>query len=97
MTKHTLGPLVADVRFQERHGGRTYVPILRLGNDPVPVAIVHLDVDGYGRDVGLAYARVFTAAPDMLAALKDVVRVADWATVEFDAARAAIARAEGST
>jgi len=34
---------------------------------------------------------------EMLAALKGVVRVADRATVEFDAARAAIAKAEAST
>lgn len=35
------------------------------------------------------------AAPDLLAALKAVVSVADRKTVEFDAARAAIAKAEG--
>lgn len=35
------------------------------------------------------------AAPDMLTALKAVVRVADRKTDEFDAARAAIAKAEG--
>lgn len=34
------------------------------------------------------------AAPDLLAALKAVVSVADRATVEFDMARAAIAKAE---
>jgi len=32
---------------------------------------------------------------ELLAALKDVVRVADRKTAEFDAARAAIAKAEG--
>lgn len=37
----------------------------------------------------------YDAAPDMLAALKAVVTVADRKTVEFDMARAAIARAEG--
>jgi len=36
------------------------------------------------------------AARAMLAALKGVVRVADRATVEFDAARAAIAAAEAA-
>jgi len=35
------------------------------------------------------------AARDMLAALRGVVRVADRKTVEFDAARAAIAKATG--
>lgn len=35
------------------------------------------------------------AAPDLLSALQGVLRVADRATVEFDAARAAIAKATG--
>ena len=38
---------------------------------------------------------LIAAAPDLLEALKAVVRVADRATVEFDLARAAIAKAEG--
>lgn len=37
------------------------------------------------------------AAPDLLEALKGVVRVADRATIEFDAARAAIAKATGES
>lgn len=37
---------------------------------------------------------LYDAAPDLLAALKGVLRVADRATDEFDAARAAIAKAE---
>lgn len=41
-----------------------------------------------------AVAVLFEFAPDLLAALKGVVRVADRATQEFDAARAAIALAE---
>jgi hypothetical protein len=39
-------------------------------------------------------AALIAAAPEMLEALKGVVRVADRSTVEFDAARAAIAKAE---
>lgn len=42
-----------------------------------------------------ANARLIAAAPELLEALKGVVRVADRATDEFDAARAAIAKAEG--
>ena len=42
-----------------------------------------------------ANARLIAAAPDLLAALKDVVAVADRKTDEFDRARAAIAKAEG--
>jgi len=41
--------------------------------------------------------QLIEAAPDMLEALRAVVRVADRATVEFDLARAAIAKAEGTT
>lgn len=41
-------------------------------------------------------ARLMAAAPDLLAALEGVLRVADRKTDEFDAARAAIAKATGS-
>ncbi len=44
-----------------------------------------------------ANARLIAAAPDLLEALKAVVRVADRKTDEFDAARAAIKKAEGQT
>ena len=44
-----------------------------------------------------ANARFISAAHDLLAALRGVLRVADRATVEFDAARAAIAKATGLT
>ena len=40
-----------------------------------------------------ADARLIAAAPDLLEALHGVLRVADRATDEFDAARAAIAKA----
>lgn len=42
-----------------------------------------------------ADAHLIAAAPDLLEALEAVVRVADRATVEFDMARAAIAKARG--
>ena len=42
-----------------------------------------------------ANARLIAAAPDLLEALKAVVAVADRKTVEFERARAAIAKAEG--
>jgi len=44
-----------------------------------------------------ANARLIAAAPDLLEALQGVLRVADRATDEFDAARAAIAKAIGET
>lgn len=44
---------------------------------------------------GKADASLIAAAPDLLAALVAVVRIADRKTDEFDAARAAIAKATG--
>jgi len=41
--------------------------------------------------------KLAAAAPELLEALKGVVRVADRATDEFDAARAAISKATGET
>lgn len=43
--------------------------------------------------VGTNDGTLIAAAPDLLAALQGVLRVADRKTVEFDAARAAIAKA----
>lgn len=42
-------------------------------------------------------ARLIAAAPELLAALEGVLRVADRQTDEFHAARAAIAKANGLT
>lgn len=47
------------------------------------------------REEDLANARLIAAAPDLLSALQGVLRIADRKTAEFDAARAAIAKAEG--
>ena len=44
-----------------------------------------------------ANARLIAAAPDLLEALKGVVAVADRKTDEFDRAKAAIAKATGTT
>jgi hypothetical protein len=43
----------------------------------------------------IANGRLIAAAPELYEALRAVVRVADRATVEFDAARAALSKAEG--
>lgn len=48
-----------------------------------------------GQEQWEANARLIAAAPDLLEALIGVVRVADRATDEFDAARAAIRKATG--
>lgn len=61
-------------------------------------------VDANGRKIGVAWgpvvekvwtAALWAAAPDLLAALRAVVAVADRKTVEFDMARAALAKVEG--
>ncbi len=44
---------------------------------------------------GEANAHLIAAAPDLYAALEAVVAIADRRTVEFDAARAALAKARG--
>ena len=51
------------------------------------------DEDG---TIGEANARLIATAPDLLSALQGVLRVADRKTDEFDAARAAIAKAVGA-
>jgi len=45
----------------------------------------------------IKHAMLIAAAPELLAALKAVVAIADRRTDEFDAARAAIAKAEGKS
>jgi hypothetical protein len=47
-------------------------------------------------DGSLGTARLIAAAPDLLAALKEVVRISDRKHDAWDAAREAIANAEGS-
>ena len=96
--KHTPEPW--SVSEYEEHGGYDCMTgCVRAG----PVT---LDGADYGQkwcteikpaqlEAMLADARLIAAAPDMLAALRGVLLVADRATVEFDAARAAIAKATG--
>lgn len=90
MSKHTPGPW-------GRHrvgynGSRYYIMSARRGGDFV---IAEVPTDRNYKHQALANAYLIAAAPDMLAALKAVVAVADRSTVEFDAARAALAKAEG--
>lgn len=54
-------------------------------------SVYRLDIEG----IDHPDARLIAAAPDVLEALKAVMRVADRHTAEFDMARAAIAKAEG--
>jgi hypothetical protein len=84
ISKHTPGPWETD-----EDGDRIciWVPAVKEY-----VAIIK----DFGWDAPYqANGRLIAAAPDLLDALKGVVRIADRQTVEFDAARAAIAKAEG--
>lgn len=64
--------------------GYAYVAAVGIGNVVDAGAVTH------------ANARLIAAAPELLSALQGVLRVADRATDEFDAARAAIAKATGA-
>lgn len=54
-----------------------------------------IDDDVRSVEENQANARLIAAAPDLYAALEGVIAVADRRTVEFDAARAALAKARG--
>lgn len=86
--KHTPGPWEVDgvvtVNGEKVSAAVYFVP---ANDDPA-------ETDRICR-VAYRDAHLIAAAPDMLAALQGVVRVADRKTDEFDAARAAIARAIG--
>lgn len=91
-TKHTPGPWVID---ESRHGKRGPVHTLMVVAEKggMPGLIVNQRTV---EPQDWANARLIAAAPDLFEALKGVLRVADRDTVEFDAARAALAKAEGS-
>ena len=80
---HTPGPWV-----QFADGGKTVaiMPAMREGTIAAFEPPYPTDAD----------CHLIAAAPDLLAALKQVVGVADRKTDEFDAARAAIAKASGA-
>jgi hypothetical protein len=98
MTKHTPGP------WQSRHDHDTNTMViesLEAGTPWHELAVVRSTI---GQRVDPANARLIAAAPDLLAALGELVAEADehpgWEghdpdTFGFDLARAAIARAEG--
>ena len=94
MSKHTPGPWVHSItgsRMTDEYSQP--FAVFQEGHSNM-IAGVFGDVSG-GEEVARENARLIAAAPDLLEALKGVLRVADRATDEFDAARAAIAKAEG--
>lgn len=94
MSKHTPGKWTADLHHTQDCAGRSH-GFIRAEGHLVPLATVVLAAEGCDEAEGRANAHVFAAASDLLEALKAVVAVADRNTVEFDRARAAIAKADG--
>jgi hypothetical protein len=86
------GPWKSHEEFQY---GRRKVYVVHNGERVRRFIALVLSTGNPDDDLRDANALLIAAAPDLLAALKAVVRVADRKTVEFDAARAAIAKAEG--
>lgn len=92
--KHSPGQWTADLHHTRDYGGRSY-GFVRVAGSIVPIAAVVLAAEGCDEAEGRANVTLMAAASDLLEALKGVVRIADRKTVEFDAARAAIAKAGG--
>jgi len=67
----------------------------RVVRDKWPKTICKLGIGGMSSDEIMERGHLIAAAPEMLEALRAVISVADRKTKEFDAARAAIAKAEG--
>jgi hypothetical protein len=90
MTPDEIGEYVANsIRKTLSDGGSNDFLFVSTGEGAPDICHV-----GNG-PAGPANARLIAAAPDLLAALRRVVAVADRQTDEFDAARAAITKAEG--
>lgn len=90
--QHTPGPLA----FEDPLGPE--ILSIVVGKEPYDwrhVAQISADWDEIPKAQAKRNARLIAAAPDLLEALRAVVRVADRKTAEFDLARAAIAKALG--
>lgn len=93
MNKHTPGPWHWESDpVKGDPTGRVRYQVTTIGKT---IAQLYYSSYSGGPTNAEADARLIAAAPDLLAALIGVVRVADRSTDEFDAARAAIAKAEG--
>lgn len=93
-TKHTPAPWLVDgagtnwtVYGLNDQGYNRFSAQIQRGNTA--------PMEHTGSDEIAANALLIAAAPELLVALEGVLRVADRATVEFDAARAAIRKAKG--
>jgi len=90
-TQHTPGPLKAE-KGAEFDPGR-WIIVADNGTKPWVIATIENGQPGDSLDTEEATAKLFAAAPELLEALIGVLKVADRLTDEFDAARAAIAKA----
>lgn len=88
MLRHTPGPW----HMSFTHLGKALDVGAANGDN---ICLVYSKLEG-GSWQFVSNAALICAAPELLAALKGVLRVADRKTDEFDAARAAIAKAEGA-
>ena len=96
-TPHTPGPWTFDHDWDR-------IPTI-IGADRTAVARVEKETFVHGKFPGIGHteplsereanALLLVAAPDLLEALRSVVAIADRKTVEFDRAKAAIAKATG--
>lgn len=90
-SKHTAGPWISEgnlvgpaIQEDSQAFGMLFPIVASVERDDCPRSYE-------------ANKALIKAAPELLAALEAVVSVADRATVEFDMARAAIAKAKGET
>lgn len=99
MSKHTPGP------WSICRNGECSCGFIWSGCEEMHIATAY-DVRSIGhfdhasdaapsREEAMANGRLIAAAPELLEALRGVLRVADRKTDEFDAARAAISKATG--
>jgi len=92
MNKHTPGPWRVE---SLDHNGPVHQILAKVGKYDATICLVEEYNEVPEPIDRKADAYLIAAAPDLFKALIGVVRVADRATVEFDAARAAIDKAKG--
>ncbi len=91
--QHTPGPWkVYHALLRPQFPGNKIIEVQEANGNAV-VRWAGFDDSDRLKRTHLANARLIAAAPDLLEALRGVLRVADRKTDEFDAARAAIAKA----
>jgi hypothetical protein len=104
MSKHTPAPWVLTIKPAEHDADFTVAEIEQPRSVKYRGAVTRMQsaehIYGIGRDELIANARLIAAAPDMLEALRSLVRDNAGVTHEYlhiirEKARAAIAKAEG--